>query len=239
MAKIVITQGYVGCSKSFWWRHIKRPKQWQKVPSWKLLCLESISQNACHACRARYAATRGSQSHIRRQDKCWRNIASAEMNCSLHDEMLLFLQECVGCSLNLRENMGSNWVSELPCLTSIYGRTPSPNQEKAQFGYTKKFDGRWFNTFLCPGQHSKPSDEGCTTMAGYSGLSRAALVSVQKSEVTCKLVSKATPHVSHDRRVCSRYIRTKSKPQLKFPLLWVPCEISRHSLKNLDWKLDF
>ena len=100
-----------------------------------------------------------SQSHIRRQDNYWQNIARTETNCPLPDDMIFFLQECVGCSLNLRENMGSNWVSELPCLTSIYGRTPSPNQEKAQFRYIV----RWFNTFLCPGQHSKPWDGGCTT----------------------------------------------------------------------------
>ena len=63
-------------------------------------------------------------------------------------------------------------------------------------------------------------------MAGNSCLSRVALVllarprledeaqkadeAVQKSEVTCRLVSKATPNVSHERRICSRYIKLKS-----------------------------
>ena len=64
------------------------------------------------------------------------------------------------------------------------------------------------------------------TEASNSSLSRVALVSlakprpedeaqkgdeaVQKSEVTCRFVSKATPNGSQEKRICSRYIRLKS-----------------------------
>ena len=96
--------------------------------------------------------------------------------------------------------------------------------------------------------------EDAPPMAGYSGLSRVALVSLakprpedeawngeeaaQKSEVTCRLVSKATPNVSHVRRICSRYIKLKSCGgkqatvviQLKTSLWALANDLSKYSL---------
>ena len=182
-------------------------------------------------CYARYPAdhqqsTKGEtllRSHIWRLDNYWQNIARAEMNeLPFTQWILFFLQECVGCSLNLREKHGfqlSGWAAmfnfNLPKSTVSKSRNSTIRINSSMVQH------------LFSVQDNVPSlqTKDAPPMAGCSGLSRVALVllakprldeaqkadeAVQKSEVTCRLVSKATPNASHERRICSRYIKLKS-----------------------------
>ena len=159
MAKILwfsSFRGKVRWSKSFWWHHMLRPKQCQKVPIWKVSTERYMSCMPCALCC--YARFFGQPSPMDQRGNPFsvhtfegRTTTSktllAQKRIALYTMKGFFSPRMCWMQLESKRKHGFQifkWVGELKCLTSIYRRTPSPNHEiKQQLGYIV----RCFNTF--------------------------------------------------------------------------------------------